>query len=106
MGNGGSASISGHLLCDYVKGIYTDTSLKPKVLCLSSEISIISAIANDISYDEIFSFQLRETLTESDIIIAISSSGNSENIIKALNEVKLSKAKSILFVDLMVVEEN
>ncbi len=97
MGNGGSASISGHLLCDYVKGIYTDTKLKPRVICLSSEVSILTAIANDISYDEIFSFQLHEKLTESDIIIAISSSGNSENIIRALNEAKKSKVKSILF---------
>jgi len=97
MGNGGSASISGHLLCDYVKGISTDTDLKPKVISLSSENSIITAIANDISYNEIFSFQLHKTIKENDLVIAISSSGNSKNIIKALEEAKKSNVKSILF---------
>lgn len=97
MGNGGSASISGHLLCDYVKGISTDTSLKPKVISLSSENSILTAIANDISFDDIFSFQLHNTIKSEDLVIAISSSGNSKNIIKALNEAKNSNVTSILF---------
>jgi D-sedoheptulose 7-phosphate isomerase len=60
-GNGGSAAISGHLLCDFLKGIQTDTALRPRVVSLASHIELITAIANDISYDEVFAYQLRAT---------------------------------------------
>ena len=57
-GNGGSASIANHLKCDFMKGIRTNTSLVPNVVSLSTNIEIITAISNDISYEEIFSYQL------------------------------------------------
>ena len=55
-GNGGSAAISGHLLCDFLKGIQTDTALRPKVVSLASHIELITAIANDIAYAEVFAY--------------------------------------------------
>ena len=58
-GNGGSAAISNHLHCDHLKGCQTNTPLRPKVISLSSNVEAITAIANDISYDDIFLFQLR-----------------------------------------------
>jgi D-sedoheptulose 7-phosphate isomerase len=83
-GNGGSAAISNHLLCDFQKGIQTDTDLKPKVVSLSSNIEIITAVANDISYDDVFVYQLRTMAEPGDVLLTISSSGNSENIVRAI----------------------
>jgi len=82
-GNGGSAAISNHLHCDHMKGCQTDTSLKPRIISLSSTIETITAIANDISYDEVFSYQLRTMAEAGDVLITISSSGDSENVVRA-----------------------
>jgi phosphoheptose isomerase len=84
-GNGGSAAISNHLLCDFQKGIQTDTTLKPRIVSLSSNIEIITAIANDISYDDIFLYQLRTMATAGDNLLTISASGDSENIVRAID---------------------
>ena len=84
-GNGGSAAISGHLLCDFLKGIQTDTGLRPKVISLASHLELITAIANDISYDEVFAYQLKTMAAPGDVLITISSSGNSENIVRAID---------------------
>jgi D-sedoheptulose 7-phosphate isomerase len=81
-GNGGSAAISNHLHCDHMKGCQTDTNLKPRVVSLSSTIETITAIANDISYDDVFVYQLRSMAEPGDVLITISSSGNSENIVR------------------------
>lgn len=83
-GNGGSAAISNHLVCDCVKGIRTDSTIKPQVVSLSSNIEIITAIGNDIGYDQIFRFQLESLAQPGDLLIVISSSGGSPNIIEAL----------------------
>ncbi len=82
-GNGGSAAISNHLHCDHLKGVQTDTELRPKVVSLSSTIETITAIANDISYDEVYVYQLRTLAEAGDALITVSSSGNSENIVRA-----------------------
>ncbi|HTW50958.1 MAG TPA: SIS domain-containing protein [Stellaceae bacterium] len=84
-GNGGSAATSGHLLCDFLKGIQTDTALRPRVVSLASHLELITAIANDISYDEIFAYQLKTMAAPGDVLITISASGNSENIVRALD---------------------
>ena len=80
-GNGGSAGISNHLVCDHLKGIQTDTSLLPKVFSLASNIEVITALANDISYDEVFKYQAERYCNKDDLIIIISSSGNSKTIV-------------------------
>ena len=82
-GNGGSASIANHLQCDHLKGCQTNTTLSPRVVSLSSNIEIITAIANDISYHDTFVYQLRTMAKKGDVLITISSSGDSENIVKA-----------------------
>ena len=82
-GNGGSASISNHLVCDHSKGGQTDTDLRPKVVSLSTNMEMITAIANDISFDDIFVYQLRTLAEDGDMLITISSSGDSENIVRA-----------------------
>jgi phosphoheptose isomerase len=82
-GNGGSAAIANHLVCDHCKLVQTDTDLTPRVVSLSSTVEIITAIGNDISYDEIFLYQLRSLAKSGDALITISSSGDSENIVRA-----------------------
>lgn len=82
-GNGGSASISNHLACDHSKGVQTDTGLRPKVVSLSTNMEMVTAIANDIGYDEIFAYQLKTLAEAGDVLLTISSSGDSENIVRA-----------------------
>jgi phosphoheptose isomerase len=83
-GNGGSASIANHLQCDHVKGIRTATDLVPRVVSLSANVELLTAIANDVSYDEVFTYQLQSQSEPGDVLIAISSSGRSRNIVSAL----------------------
>lgn len=83
-GNGGSAAISNHLLCDFAKGLRAHTKLRPQIVSLSSHVELITAIGNDIAFEEIFSCQLSGAARPSDVLLTISSSGNSENIVRAL----------------------
>lgn len=83
-GNGGSASIANHLQCDHVKGIRTATDLAPRVMSLSGNIELLTAIANDLAYEDVFTFQLQSQSRPGDVLIAVSSSGRSANIVRAL----------------------
>jgi D-sedoheptulose 7-phosphate isomerase/D-glycero-D-manno-heptose 1,7-bisphosphate phosphatase len=83
-GNGGSASIANHLQCDHVKGVRTGTDLNTRVYSLSTNVELFSAIANDIGYDAVFEYQLQSQARAGDVLIAISSSGRSPNIVRAL----------------------
>jgi phosphoheptose isomerase len=83
-GNGGSASIANHMQCDHVKGIRTATDLAPSVLSLSTNVELLTAIANDIGYREVFVYQLQSQSGPGDVLIAVSSSGRSPNIVDAL----------------------
>ena len=95
-GNGGSAAIANHLVCDYIKLMRKNTKLKPKVISLSTSIELITAISNDFSYDKIFSDQLDYLANKNDLLILISSSGNSKNIINALRFCKKNKIQIFL----------
>ncbi|MEQ8409967.1 MAG: SIS domain-containing protein [Erythrobacter sp.] len=94
-GNGGSAAISNHLVCDCVKGIRTDSTLRPQVVSLSSNIEIITAIGNDIGYDKIFRYQLESLAGAGDLLIVISSSGGSPNIVEAVEWARENGVASI-----------
>ncbi len=94
-GNGGSAAISNHFICDHLKSVTLDTKLLPKIISLSSNLEIISAIANDINYDQIYSFQLSRLGKKGDCLITISSSGNSKNIINAIKWANKNKLKTV-----------
>jgi phosphoheptose isomerase len=83
-GNGGSASIANHMQCDHVKGIRTATDLSPQVLSLSNNVELLTAIANDTSYENIFVYQLQSQSEPGDVLLAVSSSGRSPNIVRAL----------------------
>ena len=83
-GNGGSASTASHFQNDFNKGISEHTKEKFRFLCLNDNIATVMAIANDIGYEEIFRFQLIGKIKSNDIIVAISGSGNSKNVINAV----------------------
>jgi phosphoheptose isomerase len=82
-GNGGSAAIADSFVCDHAKLVQTDTNLVPKVTSLSSNVPMLTAIANDISYDEVFVYQLRTLARFGDTLLTISASGDSENVVRA-----------------------
>jgi phosphoheptose isomerase len=84
-GNGGSASIANHMQCDHVKGVRTATDLSPQVMSLSTNVELVTAIANDIGYESVFEYQLQSQASRGDVLVAVSSSGGSPNIVRALN---------------------
>jgi D-sedoheptulose 7-phosphate isomerase/D-glycero-D-manno-heptose 1,7-bisphosphate phosphatase len=83
-GNGGSASIANHMQCDHLKGVRTTTDLAPRVVSLDANIELLTAIANDLGYEDVFAYQLQSQSGPGDVLIAISSSGRSPNIVHAL----------------------
>lgn len=96
-GNGGSSSIADHFVCDLVKGASSDSTVEPKVIPLLST-PLLTAIANDKDYNEVFSFPLSKYAAKGDILLSVSSSGNSPNIIKAIETAKSLGVTSISFV--------
>lgn len=87
-GNGGSASTASHFVCDFNKGISEKKNKKFNFICLSDNVPQMMAIANDYSFDDIFRYPLVNRLKPSDLIIAISGSGNSKNVIRAVEYAK------------------
>lgn len=84
-GNGGSAATASHYVCDFNKGVFDGIGGKKfQLYCLSDNIPIMTAIANDVSYHEVFRSQLKEVLKPEDLLVAVSGSGNSENVINAM----------------------
>jgi phosphoheptose isomerase len=83
-GNGGSAAIANHMLCDHQKGINAGTHHRPRVVSLSSNVEMATAVSNDIGFSEVFAFPLGIHGRKDDVLVAISSSGDSENIVRAL----------------------
>lgn len=96
-GNGGSGAIADHYVVDYTKQLSKHTSLKAKIRSLNADNYLISAIANDISFDEIFSYQAARYIKTGDIMILISSSGNSKNIKNVLKYCNKNNIKTIGF---------
>ena len=82
-GNGGSASQANHLSAELVGGMYKDKKSPFKSVCLNVDTAFITAWSNDDSFDNIFSRQLEGLAQSDDILIALSTSGNSNNIINA-----------------------
>lgn len=96
-GNGGSASTAAHFECDFNKGISYDQEIKYDIECLSDNVPMMMAIANDISFKDIFVVPLKNKLKTGDIVIGISGSGNSENVIKAFEYANSIGADTISF---------
>lgn len=95
MGNGGSAATASHYQNDFNKGISEYVDTKFNFCCLNDNVATMMAIANDIGYEEIFRFQLKNRLEDGDILIAISGSGNSPNVLNAV-EYAISQGNKVI----------
>lgn len=97
-GNGGSAAIADHTVCDCSKGTHKPGNPPFRTISLASNVPMLTALANDISYDDVFSEQLKYYLTDKDALLVVSSSGNSPNVVKACEYAKAQGVPTIAFV--------
>jgi len=84
MGNGGSGSTASHFACDVNKGVSYGLEKRFRVICLNDNLPTMLAYANDVSYEDVFVEQLKNFLRAGDLVIGLSGSGNSTNILKAI----------------------
>jgi len=96
-GNGGSGASASHATGDFLKGASFGLDKRFKVICLNDNIPSLMAIANDISWDAIFVEQLKNFLQPNDLVIGISGSGNSKNVVAAMEYAKENKVTTIAF---------
>jgi D-sedoheptulose 7-phosphate isomerase len=87
-GNGGSHANASHTVADFVKTAMVDGKRRLRALCMSDNLPMLTAVGNDLSYADSFAFQLESYARTGDIAVAISCSGNSPNIIKAIEVAK------------------
>jgi D-sedoheptulose 7-phosphate isomerase len=83
-GNGGSGSTSSHLVCDFQKNIYLDGGKPFEVVALTDSPALLLAWGNDTSFENVFAGQARTWVRKNDVLIAISGSGNSKNVLEAV----------------------
>jgi D-sedoheptulose 7-phosphate isomerase len=95
-GNGGSSSDASHIAAEFVNRFKRDRPGLP-ALALNTDMAVITSISNDYDFSEIFARQLKSLGAEGDMVLAITTSGNSENVVKALEVAKKKKMKTILF---------
>ncbi len=84
LGNGGSAATASHLATDLAWGRRASGEARPRAVSLVANVPLISALANDVGYADVFLEQLRGLFREGDVVVAISASGNSENVLRAV----------------------
>ncbi len=87
-GNGGSASTASHLVCDLSKNIYLEGGKPFEVVALTDSPAVLLAWGNDTHFDNVFAGQARTWVRQSDVLLAISGSGNSPNVLEAVNVAK------------------
>ncbi len=85
-GNGGSAASANHFACDMVKGASYQQRKRFRIMALSEQIPTLTAYANDVGYDAVFVEQLKNFARPGDVVMALSGSGNSPNVIRAIEE--------------------
>ena len=95
MGNGGSASTASHMASDLNKGANREDAPRFKAVALTDNVPLMMAWANDSSYDDVFVEQLRNHLEEGDVVIGFSGSGNSTNVLKAVEYANRAGAVTI-----------
>ena len=95
LGNGGSAATASHYASDFNKGLSLGKAKRFRFICLSDNIPTLTAYANDIAYEEVFVEQLRNFLEPGDLVIALSGSGNSRNVLKAVEFANSSGAVTV-----------
>jgi D-sedoheptulose 7-phosphate isomerase len=84
IGNGGSSSTASHFVNDWLKGLSLDRNSRCRAICLSDNTPTLTAIGNDIGFEEVFAFQVSRLMSEGDVLVCVSGSGNSPNILSAV----------------------
>jgi D-sedoheptulose 7-phosphate isomerase len=93
-GNGGSAALASHLACDLAKGTAANGRRRMRAVSLNDNLALLTALANDLEYDEIFAEQLHH-IKPGDVALAISSSGNSPNVVRGLEVAQQAGATTV-----------
>jgi D-sedoheptulose 7-phosphate isomerase len=88
IGNGGSAATASHFACDLAKGATVPGKRRVRAASLTDNVALMTAIGNDIGYEELFTEQIANLAEKGDVLIAISASGNSPNILHTLRWAK------------------
>ena len=96
-GNGGSAALANHFACDHQKILNETKILKPFIVSLASNTALMTAISNDNNFDDIYKDQINQIGKKNDVLITISSSGDSENIVRAIQSAKKKIYKNYKF---------
>lgn len=95
-GNGGSASLASHMACDLGKGtVMPGEAGRLRIVALTDNLPLITALANDLAYDRIFAEQLRNLARAGDLLFAISASGNSRNILRAIHQARAAACEIV-----------
>ncbi len=94
-GNGGSAATASHFVCDILKGASYGRDKRFRIIALTDNTPVLTAYANDISYEQIFVEQLKNFARKDDLVIAISGSGNSPNVLAAVEYAKAIGCRTI-----------
>jgi D-sedoheptulose 7-phosphate isomerase len=97
VGNGGSAATASHIQADFQFFVRYFTDFRPKVVALTDNVPLITAISNDHSYDDVFVEQMKGMFNKGDLLLAISASGNSPNVVKAVEYANGLGGKTIAF---------
>ena len=97
-GNGGSASLSDHSACDLSKGTHSDGHSPLRTVSLASNAALITAIANDVAYDQVFRKQLEYFLRDGDAVLLVSASGSSPNVVEACRYARKRGVPTLAFV--------
>lgn len=95
MGNGGSSATASHFVADFNKGLSYGKARRFRFICLSDNTATLTAYANDVGYDDVFVEQLRNFVEPGDLVIGISGSGNSMNVVKAIEYAKAAGAVTL-----------
>lgn len=88
MGNGGSAGTANHFVCDFGKNAVQGGRRRFRIHSLCDNVEVITALGNDIAFEEIFAFQLENQMRPGDVLIAVSASGNSPDLVRACDYAK------------------
>lgn len=95
MGNGGSASTASHFACDLGKGTIVEGKKRLRAICLNDNMALVTALSNDLTYSDVFKEQLVNLINPGDVVIAITASGKSSNILRAVEYAGENRAVTI-----------
>jgi D-sedoheptulose 7-phosphate isomerase len=97
VGNGGSASTASHMACDLAKNTLSGDRPRFRVLSLTDNVALMSALANDVGYEHVFKEQLVNLIRTGDVLLVLSGSGNSPNVLEAMRYARKRSATVIAF---------